>query len=161
MKGKITLAYPTFEGLEHRFQQTQEALQGSQFSMVREDGSMSVMDPWGNQFRVVVGDYCRDKRGSQPRGDELEGLGMCDVTIHVSKGSNMARIGRFYSQILKAPILDVHTDSCCVSVGPHQTLTFVAVDQTEVSHHDLRRQPQEHDKRIFYLVTTDRTCPCM
>ena len=150
LKGKITLAYPNFEGLEQRFQQAQEALQGSQFCMVKQDGSMSVMDPWGNPFCFVVGDHFRDERGSQPRGDESEGLGMCDVTIHVAKGSNMAGIGRFYSQIFGAPILDVNTDSCCLSVGPHQTLTFVAVDQTEVLHHDLREEPQEDDKPIFY-----------
>ena len=129
----------------------QEALQGSRFAIIsKEDDAMTVLDPWGTEFRLVVGEPCeRDVRGTQPAGQDSEGLAMRDLTLHAPADCDMEGIGRFYNQVLGAPILHLSQDSCQVSVGPQQTLTFVAVNK-HVKHEDLvDDQETNKDKPVF------------
>ena len=102
---------------------------------------MRVTDPWGTTFRLVEGSNDeRDPRGKQPGDGISEGLAMRDLTIYSPLDCNMAGIARFCQQVLGAPILDQSTSQCVVSVGPRQTLSFVAHPQGQavVQHEDLR-----------------------
>lgn len=145
--GYVTLVYPNLQGLKERHEKVQDTLQGSKFCILdSNDTTMTVLDPWGTEFRLVTdGDYSRDDRGTQPGGDTTEGLGMRDLVIYTSKDANMNGIARFYEQVLGAPILkDQSNDKkYVVSTGPQQTLTFVASDRSDVSHDDLRQEEHE------------------
>ncbi|GKY93029.1 hypothetical protein MPSEU_000271300 [Mayamaea pseudoterrestris] len=141
LDGIVTLAYSDLSTLQSRYENAQASLQNSQFSMERDyNGALLlVKDPWGNTFRLVQADdeSERDARGQQP-GEESEGLAMRDLTIYTSHNANMAGFGRFYDQVLGAPILQVNDQCVVVSVGPRQTLTFCPHRQkNHVQHDDL------------------------
>ena len=101
-----------------------------------------MIDPWVSEFCLVSApsNFTRDSRGTQPGGDFTKGLGMSDLLLYVNKDCNVPGIARFNEQILGAPILSDATDesACIVSVGPQQTLTFIATGRSNVSHDDLR-----------------------
>mmetsp|Transcript_10639 Transcript_10639/g.19286 ORF Transcript_10639/g.19286 Transcript_10639/m.19286 type:complete len:119 (-) Transcript_10639:33-389(-) len=82
---------------------------------------------------------------------------MSGILLYVNKDCNVPGIARFYEQKMGAPILSDPTDesACIVSVGPQQTLTFVATDRRDVSHDDLRDESHEapDDMPTFELVT--------
>ena len=89
------------------------------FRIVQQiDDQMTVQDPWGTEFRllVVVDEYSRDKRGTQPGSDKTEGLGMCDLSIYTPEDCNMAGIVRFYQQVLGAPTVSTdREESRCLN----------------------------------------------
>jgi hypothetical protein len=147
LDGIITLAYPDLSKIQSRFQEAQSKLIGSKFdlSVERDDDSLLVTDPWGTRFRIVQGtDEDRDPRGQQP-GGASEGLSLQDLTIYVPNGCNIGGIGRFYENVLRAPV--VHGDGhVVVSVGPRQTLSFTydPEERTDVCHVDLRDEGTEY-----------------
>ena len=130
--------YNDLSGLQARYQGARESLKGSHFDMVTEnDGnSLQVTDPWGNLFQIDRGNESeREDRGIQA-GGVSEGLAMRDLTIYTGIDANMAGIGRFYEQILGAPILESTEQSVVVSVGPRQTLSFAPHPQQKAAQHD-------------------------
>lgn len=156
VQGIITLAYPDLEILQKRYRDNsiQQCLAGSKFHMsvaVDSEASpsffLAVTDPWGNAFRIVTGDEETDvdTRGRQP-GGKSEGLAWKDLTLYTSANCNFPGIARFYERILMAPILEVSDTRCVVSVGPHQTLSFVPHPDGRtaipVPHEDLRDDPE-------------------
>lgn len=143
LDGVVTLAYSDLEGLRNRYKSAKEVLRDRSFGMVEgpqdEDStSLHVTDPWGNQFRIVVGEASeRDARGKQP-GEASEGLAIRDLAIYTSPDANLSGIGRFYDQVLGAPVLESTKDQVIVAVGPRQTLTFAPhPDGKSVRHEDL------------------------
>lgn len=145
LEGVITLAYPDLTALEHRFTQVLPQLETSQFTVQRIDSNvLSATDPWGNQFRLVhtTNEYERDASGQQP-GEVSEGFALRDLTLYTPAPCNMPGIARFYHHIFDAPVLQLDSDSCVISVGPQQTLTFTAHPNghSSVQHEDLREEP--------------------
>lgn len=143
LEGQVTLTFPDLNLLKERCNDPtlQQTLEGSKFALKTDGDELVVSDPWGSAFRLVAGDDADvDTRGRQPGDDISEGLSMRDLTIHAPVGCNMEGIGRFYESVLGAPVLRVDKNSCVISMGPRQTLTFL-VDpkgRSDVRHDDLR-----------------------
>jgi hypothetical protein len=153
LQGFVTLAYPDLTKIQGGLEMCAKKLQGSKFACsTLVDGTLAVTDPWGSSFRLVAGNPNeRDVRGQQPGSESSEGLALRDLTIYAPANCNMAGIGRFYEQILGAPVrsVDNQADNKCVVVvvGPRQTLTFQqhpdGLGSEHVYHHDLRDEQVE------------------
>lgn len=154
LQGVVTLAYPDLTKIQNRLDSCMQKLSGSKFACsTLADGSLAVTDPWGSSFRLVAGNPNeRDVRGQQPGGETSEGLALRDLTIYTPANCNMAGIGRFYEQILGAPVQTAEQADntgvvVVVVVGPRQTLTFQqhpdGLGSEHVYHHDLRDEQVE------------------
>lgn len=162
LQGIITLSYDDLRPMVERIDAATSALEGSMFGVtIMNEGfdddsangqnvdALEVTDPWGSVFRIVKGTpEERDGRGQQP-GAVSEGMAIRDILLYTPSGSNIAGIGRFYEQVIGAPLLEDSPNKCVVSVGPMQTLTFVPKpketsdqDSTEgaavIQHEDMR-----------------------
>lgn len=150
LQGVVTLSYPSLVAVMDRYDEAKEALKTSQFAVVQQvvqdenttTTALEVTDPWGTGFRIIEGEpQDRDARGEQP-GGRSEGHGMCDLTFFTPKSCNLVGIGRFYSQILGAPVISCNDQECAIAVGPRQTLRFVphpeGKNSGDVAHDDLR-----------------------
>ena len=138
LEGVVTLSFPDIIPLQQRLDEVKARLYGSRFRIKEiNDESMLVIDPWGTPFQLVRGDSGElDARGLQGGGPS-EGMAIRDLTFYTTYNANMAGIARFYDQLMGCPILTVTTESCCVSVGPKQTLTFQwHPEKTAIVHHD-------------------------
>jgi len=143
--GLITLSYRNFDGLRKRYRDKsiRAVLDGTKFDMEEKNDELLVTDPWGSTFKIVISEDPEaelDPRGVQ-KGGPSEGLAMRDLTVYAPVGSNFAGIGRYYEQVLSAPLIEcVDGSSCTISVGPRQTLTFTSHPGgpgASVSHDDL------------------------
>lgn len=140
LNGVITLSYRNLLSVRDRYEKVKNQLQGTKFAL-RVDEILAVTDPWGNSFRIVQGNSAElDTRGLQLGSEEGDGMALRDLTIHTPQGCNMQGIARFYEEVMGAPILHNSAQSVVVSVGPHQTLSFVTSPsgETDFSHVDLR-----------------------
>jgi len=170
LQGEITLAFQSLEGFQERF----ELLKGLKPNNDKNDSAavlkdtlfnlkekttetLQVTDPWGTHFNLVLDPSLsyKDGRGSQPKSkdgdpnhDNDNGIAMIDLTLFAPTDSNFAGIGRFYEQVLGAPILAVSKNECVVKVGPHQTLTFKARAQPDgqlIQHEALVKSDDENE----------------
>jgi hypothetical protein len=144
LDGIITLVYPALDGIRKRESECLTFLEGSEAKVLEKTScSILLMDPWGTQFRLVDASASqltgRDARGVQARGDTSEAWGMSDVTFYTDQDCNFPGIGRFYEAVLGAQCV-VHSNSCIVSVGPNQSLTFQRHPDPlqQVTHVDLK-----------------------
>jgi hypothetical protein len=146
LEGVVTLVFSDMAKIQARLDDAKKNLEGSKFDVKANDNeAMLVVDPWGNQFRLVLGTEDElDDRGVQDGGPS-EGLGIRDLTIYTPPNANMQGIARFYEQLMDCPILNTSPESCCVSVGPKQTLTFEWHPEANavVQHEDLRNDQVE------------------
>lgn len=145
LDGIVTLSYPDLGALKERQERVAESLEGSLFQMKTTHDYVRVVDPWGSVFQLVErAETARDGRGSQP-GDESEGFGMLDLTIHIPSDANLAGIGRFYEQVLGSVVSKCEDGECVqIQVGQQQTLTFQTNASTnKESHVDLRDEEVE------------------
>ena len=89
--GLITLSYPNLDGLRERYtdKSIRSILDGTKFRVEDTgDDAMHITDPWGSQFKIIVGgEGEKDPRGVQ-KGASSEGLSMPNLTVYVPPGSN-------------------------------------------------------------------------
>ena len=99
--GTITLAYKSSD-----FSIVKENLLKSKFNWKEEEkcDRISVTDPWGSTFLLLVDDTGEDPRGCQPGAKSLPVL-MSDLTFFVPAGINLEGIERFYKYVFDAPSL--------------------------------------------------------
>jgi catechol 2,3-dioxygenase-like lactoylglutathione lyase family enzyme len=166
LDGCITTVYPSLNLLKERYNNIMNnnqnnCLKESKFNMIiieeNDEAALMVTDPWGTNFRIVEEDKRneRDNRGSQ-QGEQSEGIGISDLTIHVPMNCNLDGIGRFYRDILGAELVDDDDDDDAhqendkkmkmvqIRMGPFQTLTFVSKEFVEVDTHvDLRELKED------------------
>ena len=151
--GFITLLFPNVSKLLEQYECVKPKLQGTKFQLVKVKGNvdhntkkekLEVTDPWGTKFLLIQADenQGRDPRGVQPKGETSQGLALQDLTLYVPPNCNLSGIARFYQFIFNAPIQDLSSDRCVVSVGPYQTLTFQSDPggRHDLVHHDLRAE---------------------
>mmetsp|Transcript_13938 Transcript_13938/g.20591 ORF Transcript_13938/g.20591 Transcript_13938/m.20591 type:complete len:350 (-) Transcript_13938:57-1106(-) len=156
LDGVVTLVYPNVDELVSRFGDM-NSLDNTCFDLQQiSDKKLHVTDPWGTKFVIVEPSdehfvKEKDERGIQ-KGDPSVGLGLLDLTIYTPAGANLEGIGRFYQQVLDAPLLCNTANQCTVSMGPYQTLSFVhhPDDKTSVNHADLRDEPNYDETKPFY-----------
>lgn len=157
LDGLVTLVYPKIDELISRYEET-NALGDTCFDMQQiSDQKIQVTDPWGTKFLIIEPTnnhfvHGKDERGIQKGDPPSIGLGLLDLTIYTAAGSNLEGIGRFYEQILNAPLLCNTASKCTVSMGPYQTLTFVHHPEGKdaVNHADLRHEVNTDESKPFF-----------
>lgn len=164
LKGEITLGYDeaSFQKLLDNYETNEEMrrlLQNTKFLFEQKESKLDkhvrVTDPWGTKFVIKTSDkISKDSRGLQ-NGEASLGSSLENLTFYTPSDTNLAGIGRFYEQILDAPILTCDDEKCVVSVGPHQTLTFQRNSGSEYydanMHVDLRDEPEKNSEGLPYF----------
>ncbi len=160
--GTITVAYKSQSCLNKVEENLKNApsvlLNSNHFQWQRLSlNEILVTDPWGSVFKLVHDETAEDTRGIQPGPISLPIAAISDLCIHIPADSNLDGIGRFYNQILGAPIVPSPPTSTSkdsinesnikselkVIVSPQQTLTFKKVTTTSsssriIEHSDIR-----------------------
>ena len=130
--GVIEMAYrdeKSFEAVEQALLNPPEVLKedGSKFSVKKgEDGSITVTDYHGTTYSLCVDAEAEDVRGSQP--GETRPHTPCaaikSLEVNVPPEASLEGIGRFYSEVLGAPVIESTPSSVAISMGPKQTLRY-------------------------------------
>mmetsp|Transcript_15786 Transcript_15786/g.19250 ORF Transcript_15786/g.19250 Transcript_15786/m.19250 type:complete len:357 (-) Transcript_15786:16-1086(-) len=158
LNGKISLGFGNIMELIENYENNDDLqlqLKGSEFQMDQvSDSEINVKDPWGNEFTIISTNEKKDERGVQ-HGNSSLGINMKDITFYVPTDTNFAGIGRFYRKVFDTPIVTQDDDTCIVSMGPYQTLTFQGHPQgyaDSTSFVDLREEPEKNPRnKPFYV----------
>jgi len=136
--GVITLSltgsagHNDFSALMKRLESPPAVLSNSLFSYKQTSNQeVSVRDPWGNIFRVLLDPGAFDPRGEQPgSATAVMPCTLSDLTVHVSSVQKLPGIARFYQQVFNTPVVaglglqKTDSDFVSVAMSPYQTLTF-------------------------------------
>ena len=149
--GIITIAYKSEADLakvQQKFMKLPEILINSKCqSNIISSKEMLVTDPWGSLFSLIVDEMAHDNRGTQASETSLP-LAITDLCFNVPKDASLDGIGRFYNQILGAPILPPtnnnqtnqhNSNEIKIITSPQQTLTFRrSLDNRKIDHSDVK-----------------------
>lgn len=93
VRGTTGLVVPDLDALMARLEKVAKPLEGTKFSYRANDGAVETTCPWGNRIRLHAPDMARFGRIT---------LGMPYVEFDIPKGTNLAAIARFYTEVLDA-----------------------------------------------------------
>lgn len=111
-RGTITVAVPDLDMLERRLGRIARHLDGTKFTLERDDTGLRVVCPWGNRIRA---------RGPGAFGTMSLGIPRLEVTV---APGHAAGIGRFYRQVMRCPVTEADaTAEVRVGVGQHLAFT--------------------------------------
>lgn len=91
VRGTTGLVVPDLDALMARLEKVAKPLEGTKFSYHASNDAVETTCPWGNRIRLHAPDVARFGRIT---------LGMPYVECDVPKGTNLAGIARFYTEIL-------------------------------------------------------------
>jgi hypothetical protein len=120
LRGHVGLVLPDLDALQQRLRAVESKLAGTRFAWAVADDHVRVTCPWGNELRCFA---------PGPRFGDMT-LGMPYVECTVTPGTT-AGIGRFYEQVLDAPVAVADEPAGAVArvqIGRDQTFAFRETD---------------------------------
>ena len=112
--GTVHLVMADLDALVERLTRLRSRLAGTRFAFERGADGVDVQCPWGNRIRVHAPDVARFGRVQ---------LGLASIEIDVPAGSTPG-IGRFYRDVLAAPVSRPEDGSIRIAIGLEQSLVF-------------------------------------
>ena len=100
---------------------------GSKFSFEKgEDGRITVTDFHGTTYSLCVDGDAEDMRGSQPgeRQPHTPCAAIKSLNVNVSPEASLDGIGRFYSEVFGAAVVEQTPSSVAIRMSPKQLLRF-------------------------------------